>query len=478
MKQLIISIMINLMLFISISAQSGKQGSFYKFLINDFSMPMDNKGILADVDSIAEKNGRYQDIYFLFSGGFLMSGFCEDTLWANGVASASYIFNYEPGPVGSGYDTNAVIYVIDINDEPFGQSWIDWEDAVAIGAWYYDGDNDGEYNPVDLNNNSLWDTNEDKPALLGDKMAFCVYNDSEPLSTRTRFGGISPMGIEIRQYLYGYYSTEKPYSNVLFVLYEIVNNNPDNSSFTDVIFGIWGDPDVGFDHQNDLTGCDRDYSAGYIYHLNTIDKISLLVSSYSPDNPENYFSSYIHYQGDDPDLGDPDNAVHCRNYNLGKHKFGYSINPCDWELGNNPARCDTISDRYWYSGDPVQGTGWLNTRPTDQRMMINVGPFNLGYGETKKITATYVIGEGDTCLAALTDARETINALIGNVMKSEYEIIPKPRDYALSQNFPNPFNPETTIQFSIPERTYIKLSVTNVLGEVVEVLISEDKPAG
>ncbi len=391
-----------------------------------------------------------------------MSGFCEDTLWANGVASASYIFNYKPGPVGSCYDTNAVISVVDTNDEPFGQSWIDWADAVAIGARYFDGDNDGEYNPVDLNNNSLWDINEDKPALLGNKMAFCVYNDSGPLSTRISFGGISLMGIEIRQYLYGYYSTEKPYSNVLFVLFEIVNNNPDDSSFTDVIFGIRGDPDVGIDFREDITGCDSDFSAGYIYKMNTPDKISFLVSSYSAENPENYFSLFIHCQASGPDLGAPDNSTHCGNYNLGRHKYGYSINPCDWELGNNPEGYDTINDRYWYSVDPVQGTGWLNTILTDQRMKINVAPFDLGYGETKEITATYVIREGDAGLTALTVARETINAVIGNVMKPEDEIIPKPRDYSLSQNFPNLFHPETTIQFSVPERTYLKIFVTNV----------------
>jgi len=53
-----------------------------------------------------------------------------------------------------------------------------------------------------------------------------------------------------------------------------------------------------------------------------------------------------------------------------------------------------------------------------------------------------------------------------------------PVDYKLEQNFPNPFNPTTTIQFSIPELSFVKIEVFNTLGEKVTTLVSEELFAG
>jgi hypothetical protein len=53
-----------------------------------------------------------------------------------------------------------------------------------------------------------------------------------------------------------------------------------------------------------------------------------------------------------------------------------------------------------------------------------------------------------------------------------------PADFHLAQNFPNPFNPSTKIEFSIPVTAHVTISIFNILGQETATILDEIKPAG
>jgi hypothetical protein len=53
-----------------------------------------------------------------------------------------------------------------------------------------------------------------------------------------------------------------------------------------------------------------------------------------------------------------------------------------------------------------------------------------------------------------------------------------PTEYSLKQNYPNPFNPSTFIEYSIPEASFVRLTIHDILGNEVATLVNEEQSAG
>jgi photosystem II stability/assembly factor-like uncharacterized protein len=53
-----------------------------------------------------------------------------------------------------------------------------------------------------------------------------------------------------------------------------------------------------------------------------------------------------------------------------------------------------------------------------------------------------------------------------------------PSDYALGQNFPNPFNPTTTIKYSLPKASFVTLKIFDAVGNEIKSIVNTNRAAG
>ncbi len=529
MSKVLITFVLVSNLLISFAQQSS---DFLLVQSGNFLLPIDNKGHIGSTLNLPEQIGRFNGKSILFSGGFYLTGIDADTIWSNGVFTVLNMNDYIPGVVDSNpLDPKNKIYLVKKSDPDFSQSWLDWVDAVSLGADFYDGNNDGIYNPVDLNQNGKWDADEDKPNLIGDEMYWMVYNDGVPPERRL-FSGVAPKQIEIQQTVFIFYNG---FTNTVFFRYRILNKNNSVDKLKDVYFTAAVDPDIG-DFYDDLIGSDTVYQSGFSYN----DGID---TAYGNNPPVIYFSlllgppvyiageTYLDNNNNNQfDFGVDtplDSAVQINALNgirafagaknsglfsvntfyspptlpeLNEVSFRYIITnqyyPADFACTDTHGvflggvDCQKVNTRFFFSGDFINQIGWINNKPEDQRLFVNTGPFEISKNEPVDIVFAYLVAQKDSLSASVSEARRLAgSAKVYAERNFNINLTGAEEDkvtvytFKLNQNYPNPFNPSTKISYSIPssnksQMSNVKLIVYDVLGREVATLVNEQKPAG
>jgi hypothetical protein len=95
---------------------------------------------------------------------------------------------------------------------------------------------------------------------------------------------------------------------------------------------------------------------------------------------------------------------------------------------------------------------------------------NLIFRSLKEIEGTDV----ELTTGELRDGNFGLNAVPTPV---SVRIETRPEVYALGDNYPNPFNPETTIKYQLPEAGDVRLEIYNMLGQVVTTLVDDHQAA-
>lgn len=144
-----------------------------------------------------------------------------------------------------------------------------------------------------------------------------------------------------------------------------------------------------------------------------------------------------------------------------------------FEEGVNGVDVDALSE--WISEEPIQTTKfrlavWSDgIDPLFSYHIRGRGGSTLNWDETDSV----LVGvHGTKPYRCILVQYKDLSTEIG------HEDIMQPTEYALHQNYPNPFNPQTNIRFSLPKSSHVRLTVYNIQGQEVAVLIDGMRPSG
>jgi len=224
------------------------------------------------------------------------------------------------------------------------------------------------------------------PGIMGDQTLWTLFNDADPARHAADPGPTPPLGVEVQLLSFAY---DRPgaLGNVIYLSYRLINKGTNTLENTYV--SLWVDPDVG-GAGDDLVGVDVPAGLGYCYNANGVDNVygstppavgfDLLQGPLADGGgrlPVTAFNKYIN--GTDP-------TAATVSYNL-MRGLSQDGNPIV-----NPVT--GLPTTFVNDGEPCTGSGWLDSNPSDRRLILSSGPFTFTPADTQEIVAAVVLGQG------------------------------------------------------------------------------------
>jgi hypothetical protein len=400
----------------------------------------------------------------------------------------------------------------------YAKDWREW--PWQLGAPFYDS-----------NGNGVRDQNE-APGLAGaDMVLWYAMNDLDPVAASQLYSA-PPTGMEVQTTLWAYKAERHVLANSVFernrLIYKGTTRSLPDSHIDTMYITRFADTDLG-SSGDDLLGSDSVLELGYTYNGNSLDRVFNAQGIRIPPAV-----GYALLQGPLVAGSDGDSAVFDLRRRAGYRNLHASsmmakftgtawadppfgreggIGMYHWmqgflPLGSGVPRFsflnpDGTPTKWSFSGDPktksgaIDGLGtseWSNVA-AERRFLLSTGPFTMALGDTQEVVYALVGADGGDRLGNIDYLKWFVRYLrsyypdlaelkmFGESPPAEEPSIPFA--FHLEQNFPNPFNPLTTIAYTVAgikdgdaELSRVRLSVYDMLGREAAELVNERQAPG
>lgn len=297
-----------------------------------------------------------------------------------------------------------------------------------------------------------------------DQLLWNVYNDLDAGTHHNPAGRTAPLAVEVQQAVYAF-NQPGALEHTVFLRFRIINRNI--IPLTDFRIGMWVDPDIGaaFD---DLTGCDPATNLAYAYNSSAApDSVyganppavgfDVVQGPMGPGGTRLGLASFCHFVNG----AEPDTMTETISAMKGLQITGAPfINPT-----TNKATT------FQFSGDPVGGTGWRETVPTDQRMLLTTGPISLDVNEQQDIVIAIIVAQGSDALSSLALLRDYDAQVQAAFDSGALPVLgvgmPQGVALALDRAWPNPSRGVMHVRFGLAEEGSAQLDLIDVNGRRV-----------